>query len=49
MSTSRLSLMALMVLLLLFPVAGEAQLAGAVEIPRTPWGRPALMVRARRR
>ncbi len=41
MSTSRLSLMALMVLLLLFPVAGEAQLAGAVEIPRTPWGRPA--------
>ena len=38
MSTSRLSLMAL---LLLFPVAGEAQLAGAVEIPRTPWGRPA--------
>ena len=41
MSTSRLSLMALMVLLLLFPVVGEAQLAGAVEIPRTPWGRPA--------
>ena len=38
MSTSRLSVM---VLLLLFPVVGEAQLAGAVEIPRTPWGRPA--------
>ena len=38
MSKSRLSLM---VLLLLFPVAGEAQLAGAVEIPRTSWGRPA--------